>query len=182
MTDKKYIKTPEFRASFACVFEPKANPHSESDEKYYSVTMLFDKKAADLSEIKSTIDALKKATWTKLPKIKHPIIKDGDEEERDGYENCWYIRAKSKIRPKILNQLLKDITSEEEFYSGCYAKALLSFSTYDKGVNKGVSCWLHGLQKTKDGDPFVGSVDVEGFFEVIEMDTSTEAQINNYLQ
>lgn len=182
MTDKKYIKTPEFRASFVCVFEPKANPNSETDDKFYSVVMLFDKDKIDIKEIRNHVEELKKSKWTKVPKIQWPIIRDGDDEERDGYENHWVIRAKTKIRPKVLNQLMKEVTSEEDFFSGCYAKAVISFSTYDKGVNKGVCCWLHGLQKTKEGEPFVSSVDVDDFFEIIEMDESAEAQVKDYLK
>lgn len=51
---------------------------------------------------------------------------------------------------------------DREFYSGVYADIALTLATYDTNGNKGVTAYLNGLRKNRDGeriggfDPFAG--------------------------
>jgi hypothetical protein len=59
---------------------------------------------------------------------------------------------------------LVPITDEDEFYSGCYGYASVSFFAYDNGVSKGVTCGLNALLKSRDGERFGGGSSAEADF------------------
>ena len=101
----------------------------------------------------------------KLPKkFALPTIKDGDEDfDGDCYEGMYVIKASSAYKPEVVKKetvmgkkSLVPITDEEEFYSGCYGFASVTFTAYSKDVNKGISCQLNSVLKTKDGERFAG--------------------------
>jgi Protein of unknown function (DUF2815). len=67
------------------------------------------------------------------------------------------MNVSSKIKPTILGTQrdadgkLKAITDAEEIYSGMYGRVSLNFFAYNTNGNKGISCGLNNVQKTKDG-------------------------------
>ena len=61
---------------------------------------------------------------------------------------------KAKVMGKVQ---LVPIENEEEFYSGCYGFASVTFYAYDTGVSKGVTCGLNSLLKSRDGEKLGGS-------------------------
>ena len=156
-TDK--VVTGEFRVSFPSVF--KATAVNPGDAEKYSITMLIpksDKKTiADITALLTrTLTAKWGADKNKWPKNMKKVIRDGDEEypERDGYPGHYFIAARNKSKPRVVDTQNQDILDENDFYAGCYARASLTAFCYDKGVNKGVALSLQNVQKLRDGDRF----------------------------
>lgn len=172
------VVTGKVRFSYAHVFTPKAIV--EGAEKKYSVSLIIpksDKKT--IAKIEQAIEAAKeqgKAKWGgKIPKVLKSPLRDGDEERDDeAYENSYFINASSKTKPGIIDRYRKEITDEEELYSGCYGRASINFYPFDVQANKGIACGINNLMKLEDGEPLGGrqsaESDFEGFFDDPEED------------
>ena len=158
----------EAQMNFVRVFEPES--FNGGDPKY-SVILSFSKDdEAIVKAIQEAIDAtVEKAKATmyggKLPKnFKIVELKDGDEDyEKDGFAGMYTIKASSAYKPEVVKKAtvmgkpqLVPITDEEEFYSGCFGYASVSFFAYDNGVSRGVTCGLNSLLKSRDGERLGG--------------------------
>lgn len=172
------VKTPVFRSSYAFVIEPRKN--DDGVEKF-SICVIFKKSAiADWKPVfQATANAAAKMYGSdpmKWPKnLKFPFH-DGDEE-RDGkeYEGSLFFNAGSTNRPNIVDRGLNPIMSKDEFYSGCYARASLSFYPFDKAGNKGVGCGLNNLLFWEHGERLDGqSTAEEDFAEFVEKSSEEE--------
>lgn len=157
----------EVRMNFARVFEPES---FNGGEPKYSVILSFSK--SDKALIKKIHDALneciEKATAKyggKLPKgFKVIELKDGDiDYEGEGFPGLYTIKASSAYKPEVVKKGIVmgkpqfvPITDEDEFYSGCYGYASVSFFCYDNGVSKGITCGLNSLLKSRDGERLGG--------------------------
>lgn len=162
--------TPIFRASYANVFEPRAA--GEDGEARFSISMIFPKDT-DLSEMKACAKEAIKAKWgDKPPKNLHLPFRDGDEDREDdpAYENSIFVNASSKNKPGLVDAKVKPILDEDEFYSGCYARATVNFFAFDKNGNRGVGVGLNNIQKIKDGDRLDSRKSAEADFEGMEVD------------
>lgn len=159
------VRTPEFRVSYPSVFKPKYN---ELGKKYeYIVQARFPKDTTDLKPFKEAIKAAAIDRWgslEKVPKKAKMPIKDGDEMDDPQCEGHWVMdfKASENYQPAVVSTK-KDqsgkftpITSEKEFYGGCYARAVVNAYAYDVEVNKGVNFGLGNIQKLRDGDRFGG--------------------------
>lgn len=160
------ITTDKFRVSFPSLFV--ATAAAEGQEKKFGLTMIIPK-TADIGPIK---ELLKRAIIKKWPdqatrptKLRNPI-RDGDKDEstRPEYAGCWFITAKNKTKPGLVDQNLQKIIDTSEFYAGCYARATLTAFAYDTKGNKGVSLSLQNVQKLADGEPFSGRARAEDDF------------------
>ena len=165
----KKITTPEFRVSFANVFKPRA---FEGQEPKYSLCMLFDKKT-DLSALQKLAADAVAEKWpnpSDRPKGLRNPFRDGDKEKADveGYEGKIFINASTKMKPGIVDQDVQPIISEEDFYSGCYARATLTAYAYDTAGNRGVAFGLQNLQKLRDGEAFSGRAKAEDEFSPVD--------------
>lgn len=159
----------EARMNWTRVFEPES---FNGGEPKYSVVLTFPKTNTKLlNTIEAAIEECRqKAAATmfngKLPKnFQMPEIKDGDTDyDNEGYPGMWVIKASSKYKPQVVKKMtvagkasLVEITDESEFYAGCYGYASVTFRAYTLDVNKGISCQLDNLLKTRDGERFGGS-------------------------
>jgi len=165
------IVTPEFRVSFPALFEPKG---FEGQDPKYKVNMLFSK-STDLSSLKKLAnDAIleKWPTKEKRPTNIRTPFRDGDKDkaDQDGYQDCIFVAATSKMKPGVVDSELNPILDAEEMYAGCYARASITAYAYDKMGNVGVAFGLQHVQKVKDGEPFSGRGKAEDDFEAIESD------------
>lgn len=160
-------KTPVFRASYAFVFTPKETPNGDLK---YQICMIF--KKADLEEWKPVIQAIANAAAKKFgenpdkwPKTLKCPMRDGDDE-RDGdeYDKAIFMNGGSKNRPGIVDRGMNPIIDTDEFYSGCYARASLTFYPYDTSGNKGVGTGLNNLLFWEDGDRLDGVVSADNDF------------------
>ena len=167
MSDNKGIRltTPEFRVSFPNVFKAKAA--FENQPAKFNVVMLFDK-GTDISEIKKAARQAAKDEWgDKPPKNLKSPFKDGDEKDYDGYENTIFINATSNQKPGLVDGNCQAIIDENDFYAGCYARAIITVKAYNKPTSKGVTCYLQHIQKIRDGEPFSGRGKAEDAFDKI---------------
>lgn len=175
-TTKTQVLTPEFRASFVSVFAPKAV--LGSNEQKYSITMLFNKKDKKVMEGLEKMKAAVKAVLVdkfgpdqaKWPKNLRLPFRKGEEKDYEGYgPDVVFVTASSKIKPGLVDHNVQPILDQNEFYSGCYARATLSAYYYDKAGNKGVAFGLRNIQKIKDGEPFSGKNKPENDFDALEI-------------
>lgn len=173
------VMTPKFRVSFPEVFEAKA---FEDQAAKFSIQMLFDKKE-DLSKLKNAVKAAVKDKWgDTAPKGIVLPFKDGDEKDLEGYEGKIVVGASSKFKPQVLDQKAQEILAQNDFYAGCFARALISAYAweYKKGnsvLKRGVSFNLIAVQKLADGESFIKRRDASKVFGEVE-DGSDDA--SNY--
>ena len=169
--------TPWFRGSLVNVFQPeKPMAGSESKDPRYSITMLFDESAVDISEMKKLAAEVGRAKWgekfdklSKDPNFKNPF-RSGDAKDYDGYEGMTFVRASTKHRPGIVDGNRNTITEDDVpgAYSGAYYRATVSAFAFDN-VSKGIAFNLENVQKLGEGEPFgTRRVDAEDDFGAVE--------------
>lgn len=193
MADKKgdvkklRLVTPEFRASHPHVFKPTSVKPGEDPS--YSIEMLFDKKTTKLSDFQRVVKEAAVQKWGANQKdwptpLKMPY-RDGDKpygkkkEVKEEHKGMWVIRASSKAeyyKPYVVG---KDpeikLTSESEFYPGCYARAAIKAHAYTFADKDGVKFVLDGVQFIRDGEALGGKPRAEDTFGIIEGDDGDDA-------
>ena len=154
--NKTKVVTGMVRFSYANVWEPKSI--NGGDEKY-SVSLIIpktDKKT--IAQIEAAIEAAKqegKAKFGgKIPANLKLPLRDGDidRSEDEAYKNSYFVNANSKERPGIVDNSVKPILDQSEFYSGCYGRASITFYAFNQNGNRGVAVGLQNLQKLLDGE------------------------------
>lgn len=166
------ITTPVFMVSYPQVFEPKAF----NDQKpKYSITMLFDKKKTNLTELQKA--AMKQAVEEFGPKEEWPDsfkwpFRDGDKKkDQDGYAGCTYVRASTLNKPGVVDKDVIQIDPDSgDFYAGCYAIATIVVKSYNKNGGTGVAMYLQNIQKVRDGEPLAmgGGAKAEDDFKPVD--------------
>lgn len=149
-------------------------PQYNGSQKY-SIVIVIDKEDKEtIRKIEQTIDYVKEESlqlWGgKIPiNLKLPLH-DGDEEKpgNNAFKNAFYINAKSKEAPQIVDKMVQPILDQTEVYSGCYGKVSVTFYSYNFGGAKGIAAWLGNIQKLKDGEPFTAKIGAEQEFQVEE--------------
>lgn len=181
MSDK--LKTPEFRVSFPNVFKARA---FKDQEPKFSCVMIFSKSAiaADPEQAKlfrDLKDAVAKCGDDKWPNkkpsnLRDPFRKGTEKEEYEGYDDDKiFITASTKQRPGVVDENVKAIIEEGEFYAGCYARATVNTFAYDAAGNKGVSFGLQNIQKIRDGEPLSGRSKPSEDFDAVSKQAAEEA-------
>lgn len=156
----------EARMNFARVFEPES--FDDKSEAKYSVVLSFPKTNKELyKKIQNAIDECVEKAKARhggtLPRKFSVIeIKDGEDwDPKYNLEDFYTVKATSSYKPEIVKKAtvmgkvqLVPITDEEEFYSGCYGYASVSFYEFggEKSPNKGITCALNNLLKSRDGE------------------------------
>lgn len=164
MAQKIVIQNVRF--SYAHVFQPYS---FDDKEPRYSVTILIPKTVngrpnPEVGKIRKAIEAAceeaKSERWGgRIPKVWFNPLQDGDEPDRDGedrgeaYAGHYFINAKSRVKPGVVDKQCQPILSTDEFYSGCYGHVSVAFSGFENSGNKGISAFLNNVMKTADGDP-----------------------------
>lgn len=155
-TDGNEMQTSKVRLSFPHLFEK-----YEKSEKYQAILIFPKDDKALLAVMKKAIDAAKEIGKTskwggKIPGSIDSPIHDGDTQEYDGYEDCYYVSAKSNSKPKVTDESGDEIFDQDDIYPGCYVRAVIKFLPYDNS-GKGVCCILERIQKLEDGEPLGGN-------------------------
>lgn len=151
------IVTNEVRLSFVHLFEP----HSFGDApERYSVMALIPKTDTEtVARIeKAVAEAAKAHFGESIPMVLKSPLRDGDRD-RDGGEFAghYFINAKSKFAPQVVDQNVQPITDPAQVYSGCYGRVSLEFYAYSVSGNSGVAAGLGNVQKLRDGERLGGS-------------------------
>lgn len=161
--------TPQFRASYAFVFRPR--PAEDGKKPKYGICMLFPKKDPKVRDFLQKLKAqCKKIADEKFPngipkKVNWWPLRDGDTE-RDGeeFKGMYFLNASSNRRPGVVDKDANPLMDEEDFYSGCWARATINPFFYDNSGNKGVAIGLNNLQKLRDDEPLSGGSSAEEDF------------------
>lgn len=182
MTEKAKVGTKvvtgKVRFSYAHVFTPKAM--EEGAEAKYNVSILIDKQdKAAIARIEAAIEAAIETGKNKLAdksgKINRALLKlplrdgDVDRADDDSYAGKLFINASSNRKPGIVDADKLEITTPDEFYSGCYGRAAVNFYAFNAKGNKGIAAGLQNLQKLEDGERLDGSSSAEEDFSDDEL-------------
>jgi hypothetical protein len=160
MENSTRVITGKVRFSYAHVWEAKSI--NGGDEKY-SVSIIIPKSDKQtVADIKAAIEQAKKEGIPKFggkapANLKLPL-RDGDIDRPDdeAYRDSYFVNANSKDKPGIVDRHVKTILDPDEFYSGCYGRASITFYAFNQNGNRGIACGLQNLQKLSDGEPLNG--------------------------
>ena len=181
------IRTPEFRASFPALFEPKKV--NNQGEAKYSVQMLFQVKetetskklgvkVVDITPLMKAVEACAISALgpdkSKWPKMEWPFRK-GEEKDYDGYgPGVVFATASTKIKPGIVHAFAgpdgkpAPLTVPTDFYGGCIALATVNPYYWKYMGKQGVSFGLQNVQKLRDCEMFGGRAKAADDFDAIE--------------
>lgn len=187
-TEKKLIgqvKLLNVRLSFADLFEPAKDRKDEKTgatiKGKYKANFLMEKGTpetiANMAKCKKASEEAKAAKWGADPK-KHPKLKpqsvylrDGDLENWDGYEGCWYVSANSDEMPGLIDrtkdekgqweELTKENHGTRKLYSGAYVNCILRVWAQDNEYGKRVNCEIKVVQFVRKGEAFSGGRSVD---------------------
>ena len=136
------VITGEVRLSYANLFEAKS---IQGSKPKYSVSLIIPKSdKATLAKIEAAIDAAIEAGTAKFggkrpnkAALKLPL-RDGDTERDDeAYANSMFVNANSTTPPQVVDESLAPILDRSQVYSGCYARASITFYAFNTNGNKG---------------------------------------------
>lgn len=169
-TNKVKVVTGKVRFSYANVFQAKAAV--EGGTPKYSVSLIIPK--SDKETVAKLQKAFEDAKTTNaaffggsVPKNLKGGLRDGDLEKDDpAYANSYFINANSAQRPDIVDADRNTILDPNEFYSGCYGRASVTFYPYNAQGSKGIACGLNNLQKLEDGEKLGGATSAAADFAV----------------
>lgn len=195
MADKKKaageVLVKNVRASFANVYKPGKDNKNDKGEtvpgKFGCRGLMYDDDPdtkANMDKLWNAIDdALEAKYGDKIPKIKadRMCLRDGADEEYDGYENCWYISANNEDKPELITKQKDEEghwipAREGQIYSGCIVNMLVQIWVQDNEFGKRVNARLKAVQFVAKGEAFgnSGPVDTDKAFEEIEADEGND--------
>lgn len=174
------VTTGEVRLSFVNLLEPRTN---KDGSQSYGATLMVPK--GD----QATIDAFKEAAKTAIanqkdkkwggvvPKKIANAFKDADTAEKENGEiyaesnpefaGHYIVAVKSNKPIDVVNASMRPAT-DEEVYSGVYARAAVNAYLYEYQGRKGISYGLNAVQIIRDGEPFGGgTVKAENVFGAV---------------
>lgn len=175
------VITGTVRFSYLHVWEPTAMEGEQ--EKKYSVSLIISKDdKATVAKVKAAIKAAEEQGKTskfggKIPTTKFRVaFQDGDIErpEDEAYENSYFINAKCKNKPGLVDKNLNPIMDQDDLYSGCFGRASITFYPYNANGSKGIAAGLNNLQKLKEGDPLGSRSTAENDFGDLPADTDDD--------
>ena len=164
MDDPTVYLTPECVIVYPALFEPSSYG---KEDPTYSATFLISK-VEDITTLK---DVMRNAAYSRfgtqvqLRSLRYPLRdgtiekatdENGNVDKDNFYYDRWFLRAKSKWQPPIVNIFNDPITNESDLYGGCIVRAYLSFYGYDYMGKKGIGCGLRAVCKVEDGEPLGG--------------------------
>lgn len=173
-SDKKpnfQIKLERVRLSYPKIWHAEAfrggrrGSSEGTGEKSFSATALIDKDNKAHQElyemIRDTIDDAMDDKWGKnKPRLKPDkyCLQDGDAEDdpADGYAGHWFLRARNKSRPKIMDVdgVTPLVEDDGRPYGGCIVNMWVRIWAQDNDYGTRVNATLEAIQFIKDGEAF----------------------------
>lgn len=177
-TYSEKVTTPKFRVGYERILK---GEKTDNGDLKYPITLVFPA-GADLSALKKAAEDVAKEEWggkakgVKMPFLKHTQTGQDGERYCDKMENLYeddddafFIRAVSYSKPGLVDPMLNDIFEQEDFYSGCYARATVVAKTWENSGKKGVTFYVNNVQKMADGDRIGGvRTKAQNDFEAVE--------------
>lgn len=176
------VTTGKGRLSYQNLFEPSAM--NDDQEKKYNTAFMWPKTDTVTTEkVKKAIEAAKKLGIEKCKKWKGKVpavnfkeaLHDGDVEKPElaEYAGMWFVSAKSKNAPNIVDKAINPIMDRSQVYSGAYARISVNFFPFETGSN-GIGCGLNNVQILGGGEPLSGgSRPEDDFADDFEDDTNS---------
>lgn len=137
----------------------------------YSVAAIISKDdKSTLEKITQALEYVKenyaKVWGGRVPSNLRLPIHDGDVDRPDNpaFKNSYYINAKSKDAPQIVDENVNPIIDQTEVYSGCYGKVSITFFAYNYNGNRGIAAGLGNIQKLADGEAMGGQISAKEDF------------------
>ncbi len=182
------VKLIDVRLSFLEVFDPAKDRPSKEDptgktiiKGQYKGNALMEKGTpatiANLAKLKAAGDALKAAKWGPDPakwlkfKPDRVCLRDGDLENWEGYDGCFYVSANSPDQPVIIDRvkdangrwenLTKANGGTKKIYSGARGNMIVRMWIQDNEHGMRMNAELKVVQFRQHGDPFSGRVPVD---------------------
>jgi len=154
---RKKLVLQNVRLSFPSLWQTET--YKGNDTGKYVASFLVDKTTdAGKALPKMITEVAEQAFGKPIPKKVEYCLKDGDQQEYDGYAGMWAIKANTKYRPTVIDRQKRPVTEEDDLiYPGCYVNASLEVYSYDGQYGKRVGCSLNAIQFVRDGESFVAS-------------------------
>jgi len=171
------IQLKNVRLSFPDLFK-KGKPFGDAAEGAFGATFLIDRDDPELATIRSAIKELVKneLKGAKLSPDK-VCLRDGNDKDYKGFEGTFYLNARNKIRPTVVNRDRSPITEEDGIiYAGCYVNAIVDLWAMDNQFGKRINASLLGVQFFKDGEAFSGGISVSKSDDFEELEPLDEAE------
>lgn len=164
------IVTPPGIASYAHVFTAQ-EAMDPTKPPQYSLSLIWEEDNPKLAKLKAAIVEVAKTKWgakaaqmLEKGQLKNPLRPGSDKPDDELYEGKVFLTARSKERPGVVNADAERLMSQDDFYSGCIARADIWLYPFEKAGNKGVAAILNNCQKLEDGDRIGGRRSAEAAF------------------
>lgn len=151
------ILISDCRASYPHVFVAYAG--DDGGEPAFGIVGLMPKEthgqAKDLC-LELMAKVMKAAKVERLPADKK-FIRNGDEQDKDGYAGCFTISAREKRRPRVLGRDRLPLDPDKQsdvIYGGCIVNILIRPWVQNNKYGKRCNAGLTGVQFVRDGEAF----------------------------
>lgn len=155
------------RLSYAHLDTPH-QPNPQAEPQYSAVLLIPKTDTVTVAAVQAAIQAAVQAAVERgifsqpidPAHTKYPPLRDGDAPNENGeprgeaYAGHWFISAKNKRQPIVVDAQRQPVINPDEVYSGCYVNMAIEFFGYSNSGNKGIAASLIGVQKTRDGERF----------------------------
>jgi hypothetical protein len=196
----KRCVTPELRGGYVNLIETQKFEDKDTGKvtESYGMQGMLEKSETVTAFLKEVNILMGKVLVSKLGREKAvkygPIIRspfrDGDDpaqvaalKNSDQLAGMIFFNTKNIFKRPILSgpdgrPIPEHMLSANDFYSGAYYRLLLSFGYYDKKGNKGISAYLDGVMKTRDGERLDSVVTEEQAVDAFSSFADPDAAVN----
>lgn len=173
------VLTPRALGCYVTLAKPRAVEVGKEPE--YSLTLVWDPKRSDLSDLRKAIaEAAIVGFGPNGPvmiggKLRNPLRDGNTKTDDEGnidphFKGKVFLNARSKQRVQVVDADQKPIDPNEA-YSGCFFHAQLRFFPYDQKGNKGVGVGLQNIMLVGHGPRIDGRESPEQAFKNFEPET-----------
>lgn len=155
------VKLLDVRLSFPHLFSAQKSKDPNGKAKF-NASFLLDKTTKqgkkNIKAMRAAIEEAKEEKWgDNPPKLKPSkvCLRDGDDEDWDGYEDHMYVSANNTRRPTVVDRRQRAVAEEDGLlYAGCYVNAIVRVWCQDNDHGKRVNASLEGVQYVREGEAF----------------------------
>ncbi|MEN3144577.1 ssDNA-binding protein [Ochrobactrum sp. WV_118_8] len=166
--DPARVQLKNVRLSYAHIYKAKGFAGGNGDDKSepkFSANALLDPETREgkvnIEKMEDAIDyVIGEHKWSggktpKFPEAKLPL-RDGENQDSDGYDGMMYVSASNAKKPRILDRDKLDVQEgdDEAPYSGCYVDMIVRVWAQDNKFGKRINASLEGIRFRDDGDAF----------------------------
>lgn len=158
------VKLSNVRLAFPQLFKA-TNVNGEGDPSF-SASFIMVPNHPSLALIDAAIEQVARAKWglkfeaiLKAARTADKVAIHSGESKVDyaGYEGNFFISARSKTRPLVLDANRSPLVEEDgRPYAGCYVNAIVEIWAQDNNYGKRINASLSAVQFHRDGEAFAG--------------------------